>query len=277
MKAFAIRDEYLDHKLGYAKDLAVLLYYERAQKFFIEIPEDLTILEAPLILSSFVKRRNFSVDEKWSLTWVQQRIVPPERQNIGQILRENHLKYYDEFRMLMLADGRCEQDDCYLVPLKPEELPKWLTDRYQNRVKAAMPLSDHQVLVFFQNGPARKFDANAMYRRLCKYYARFDSEELFRGVKVDTGGRGLSWGSEVKVPADEVVQKGEPLPITLDDFKVMVGECLLNTAEAAQLLDCSRQNINDLVKKGKLKPLKKSEKNMLFLKDEVLAWQRQTV
>ena len=270
MKAFAIRDAYLNND----KDLAILLYYEKERKFFIELPEDSKILEVPLILSSFVKRGVYSIDEKWSLIWVQQRIVPPERQNIGQILRESNLKEYDEFKLLMIADGRCEQDDCFLVPLKEEELPGWLRERYRNQVKAAMPLSEHQVLVFFQNGLTRKYDANRAYRRLCKYYARFDTERLFRKVKVDTAGRGLSWGSEVKVPADEVMEKGQPFPLTLEDFKTIVGESLLNTAEAAELLNCSRQNMNELVKKGKLEPLKKSEKNMLFLKDEILAYQR---
>lgn len=42
----------------------------------------------------------------------------------GQVLKENGLDFYDEYELLMLADGRCAQDDYYLVPVKLEELPE---------------------------------------------------------------------------------------------------------------------------------------------------------
>lgn len=45
---------------------------------------------------------------------------------------------------------------------------------------------------------------------------------------------------------------------------------LLTTAEAAQLLDCSRQNICDLVRRGSLQPVKEPEKNRLFLKSDAM-------
>ena len=45
--------------------------------------------------------------------------------------------------------------------------------------------------------------------------------------------------------------------------------------QRAELLNCSRQYINELVKSGKLHPIKASEKNTLFLKREILqrGWQ----
>ena len=47
-------------------------------------------------------------------------------------------------------------------------------------------------------------------------------------------------------------------------------ERIVNAAEAAQILDCSRQYINDLIKNGRLHPIKASEKNTLLLKSEVV-------
>lgn len=44
---------------------------------------------------------------------------------------------------------------------------------------------------------------------------------------------------------------------------------VVNTAEAAELLDCSRQNIEDLVRRGKLHPVKEMSKSKLFLKSEI--------
>ena len=47
---------------------------------------------------------------------------PPERQNIGQILKANHWKEYDEFRFLVKNEGRSCQDECYIEKLEGETL-----------------------------------------------------------------------------------------------------------------------------------------------------------
>ena len=52
MKIFAIRDESVQEQ----KDLAYLLYYEQAKRFYIELPENADAWETPLLLDSFVKR-----------------------------------------------------------------------------------------------------------------------------------------------------------------------------------------------------------------------------
>lgn len=46
---------------------------------------------------------------------MRERVIPPERQNIGQILRENNMAFYDEFPLLVSNQGRSCQDECYLV------------------------------------------------------------------------------------------------------------------------------------------------------------------
>ena len=116
------------------KDLAYLIYYEKAKRFYIELPEDSDPWDVPIILSSFVKEGQYTVNSYWSKIWVQQRIVPSDRQNIGQILRDNGLKTYDEYELLMLSQGRCEQDDCYLVPLKQTDLPTEFKKRYEKKM-----------------------------------------------------------------------------------------------------------------------------------------------
>ena len=114
MKLFAIRDESAAEQI----DLAYLLYYEVEKRFYIELPENADPWETPLLLSSFIKKGKTSVNSYWSKIWVQQRIVPTDRQNLGQVLRDNNLKEYDEFDLLMLSMGRCAQDDYYLVPIE---------------------------------------------------------------------------------------------------------------------------------------------------------------
>ena len=54
------------------------------------------------------------MDEKNSRRWVQDRIVSPNRQNIGQILRRANLKSFDEMALLQRSEGRSIQDDFYI-------------------------------------------------------------------------------------------------------------------------------------------------------------------
>ncbi|MEE1300865.1 MAG: hypothetical protein UHI93_09995, partial [Acutalibacteraceae bacterium] len=91
MRIFAIRDGNAD----VPKDLAYLFYYEKDKTFYIELPEGADEWETPLLLSSFVKRGETTVNPYWSKLWVQQRIIPTDRQNIGQVLRDNGLELYD--------------------------------------------------------------------------------------------------------------------------------------------------------------------------------------
>ena len=85
--------------------MGYLIYYENAKAFYIELPDDADPWETPLLLSSSVKRGERSVSSSWSHLWVQQRIIPRDRQYISQVLKENGLTEYDEFQMLMLTMG----------------------------------------------------------------------------------------------------------------------------------------------------------------------------
>ena len=58
MKIFAIRDESVQEQ----KDLAYLLYYEQEKRFYIELPENADAWETPLLLDSFVKRGETTVN-----------------------------------------------------------------------------------------------------------------------------------------------------------------------------------------------------------------------
>ena len=58
MKIFAIRDESTQEQ----KDLAYLLYYKQEKQFYIELPENADAWETPLLLDSFVKRRETTVN-----------------------------------------------------------------------------------------------------------------------------------------------------------------------------------------------------------------------
>ena len=64
-------------------------------------------------------------------------------------MKENGLEEYDEYRLLMLGEGRCAQDNYYLITLDESELPEEFKCRYQKKVEDIIPLANAALLVFF--------------------------------------------------------------------------------------------------------------------------------
>lgn len=49
---------------------------------------------------------------------MKEQVVAPDRQNIGAILGEVGIGYYDEFPRLVYTSGRCCIDDLYLEEIE---------------------------------------------------------------------------------------------------------------------------------------------------------------
>lgn len=271
MKIFAIRDDSAEIQ----KDLAYLLYYEQEKRFYIELPENADVWETPLLLDSFVKKKETSVNSYWSKIWVQQRIVPTDRQNIAEILKENNLSEYDEFELLMLAMGRCAQDEYYLVPLREKEIPEDIRKRFEKRIEDVLPLEEFCLLVFFRDGAVKKCNLRNHFENTRGFEILLKKHEYFECVQMQTGGHGVAWDINMTVSDEVLYRIGQPVPLTVADFRNFVTSRVVNATEAAEILGCSRQNIIDLTKRGKLHPIKSSEKSTLYLKSEILKrnWQ----
>ncbi|MCI8663809.1 MAG: hypothetical protein HFG69_11300 [Hungatella sp.] len=124
MYKFAIKN-----KVYHDKTVAWLFYDEEKKEYEIRVPEDTKSNEAPLIIAAFIEKNQRVIGKEWSLRWVRERVIPPDRQNIGQILRENNMKFYDEFPLLVSNQGRSGQPmrEChnalpYLAPPPPRAL-----------------------------------------------------------------------------------------------------------------------------------------------------------
>ncbi len=271
MRVFAIKDESLSPE----KVLGYLIYYETPKSFYIELPEDADEWETPLLLSSFVKKGERSINSYWSRMWVQQRIIPPDRQNLGQILKENGLPAYDEFALLTLTMGRCAQDDCYLTELSyPRDIPELLWTRWETKLADALPLSGNRLLVFFRNGEVKLEDMQKLANAFPACLPYFQNEQRFFQMYVQPDGYGIAWSELAAIPHHVLHANGDSLPLTLQDFTTFVQERVVNTTEACQILGCTRQNIDDLTKRGKLHPIRQDAKNKLFLKNEIMQRKR---
>ena len=87
MKICRICDEYYP-ELG---DLGYLLYFENTHRFYIEIADGLDYWYAPPIMDWYIEHGIEYVDAEWSLKWVQNRIIPPDRQNIDDLVKRDKL------------------------------------------------------------------------------------------------------------------------------------------------------------------------------------------
>ncbi len=109
MRTFAI----VDGSRRKAKPCAWLFYDEERREFHIELDESAQ-KRAPLMLELLAQRGERFVGPAQSLRWVQERIAPSGRQNIGQVLKAHGIREYDEFALLMSSGGACSQDDFVL-------------------------------------------------------------------------------------------------------------------------------------------------------------------
>ena len=95
------------------------------------------------------------------------------------------------------------------------------------------------------------------------------NNSLFNSLKISSGGNGIYWSEGLEITSEELQKLGIDVPLSLDDFINFVKQRVLDSKETMELLNCSRQNLDDLVKRDKLHPIKVGAKNKLFLKSEV--------
>lgn len=117
MRIFEIVDTHV--RAGKRRPCAKLLYNEEERDYRIEIEPWATENDVPMLLIPFIHTKERTLDGTWSRRWVEERIVPPSRQNIGQVLKANNLDEYDDFKLLLVSMGRCCQDDFELVEVTP--------------------------------------------------------------------------------------------------------------------------------------------------------------
>lgn len=101
---------------AYAADEAhaILQYDEEKELYSIHVPRDTPENHLPAILSLLAKKGVRELDDYWSRKFVKERVVPIDRQNIGEIMRHVGMKKYNEFQLLEYTSGRCCMDDFYL-------------------------------------------------------------------------------------------------------------------------------------------------------------------
>ena len=85
------------------------------------------------------------------------------------------------------------------------------------KIANVVPLSNMQLLVFFENGVIKKFDV----KPIIKDYPEFEALKepaLFQMVKVEPGGYGVSWNEDLDCSEGELWENGVEVPISAQSF-----------------------------------------------------------
>lgn len=117
------RFEIIDGAKRSAKPCAVLEYDVENDKLAIDIADWASERDVPMLFMPFIRKGERRINDTWARRWVNERVVPSGRQNLGQVLRANGLQFYDAIALLIAGEGRCSQDDFYIRE-KPVALPK---------------------------------------------------------------------------------------------------------------------------------------------------------
>lgn len=243
--------------------LGYVLYFENTKSFYIELEKNINPQKLPIVLDIFYGRKIYSINDYYSKLWLKDRVVPIDRQNIGDLLKDAKLKEYDLFKLLILNNGRCSNDEYELVPI--DYIPEILQQRFKYKVNDVVALTDNRILCFFVDGSCRRININDLRKNDRTFSRVLSDQNEFNKVSVLSGGYGISFSNELNISDSELYKAGEKVNITYDEILCFVKNNTVDTYEATKILNCSRQNINDLIHRKKLDPIKQGKKNNLFL------------
>ncbi len=262
MRIFAIMDT------ERAENLGTLLYYEKEKTFIVELKKDLDEWTAPLMFSGYVKKNVFTIPRQDALAWVRERLIPPGRQNIDSILANHKLMGYDEMKLLEISGGKCAQDALCIVPLST--MPEYVEERMKHNVSEAIMCDSRRILCFFRDDSVKLLDLKKHASLTADIDKIISNDALFDSGKVGTGGYYITFNDSIDIPADRIYSLGDSLPLSIDDFMAFIRKNIFDTADACQILSCTRQNLAYLQEKGRLAAVRNDVRGNLFLKGEVL-------
>ena len=109
LQSFAMHDGDLgDRQVG------TFSYDTETKKFAMTIAEDIEKADLPLSLEGFANKNKYILSHEDTLRWVKGRICPSGRHNMRDILKDNGLEEYDEFKLLIITNAICDKDSLYL-------------------------------------------------------------------------------------------------------------------------------------------------------------------
>ena len=265
MKIYAIYDGELNRTTA----IGYLFYYEKAEGFIIELCRDLGEWDAPLLFQGLVRRGIYTISHEISRMWINERIIPSGRQNIGNILRNHNLKEYSEMAFLSLSKGKCAQDHCYIEAIVWDDIPIDIRDRSKVNVLECFPTEDGQLICMFRDNTVRKINLKELKEKCKDVVYVLQNRKLLDSVKVGIGGYSVVFNDSIEIAVADLREVGVVLPLTSEDLYGFIRRNVVDSTEACDMLQCSRQNLSYMVKEGNIAPIIKGAKTNLYTRGAI--------
>lgn len=77
------------------------------------------------------------------------------------------------------------------------------------KIKEVKPLEDYILEITFQNDVIKYYDLSSLFEKWSIFKQLITEEGLFKQVKVDEGGYGISWNDEIDLSCNELWNNGQ--------------------------------------------------------------------
>ena len=112
-----------------------------------------------------------------------------------------------------------------------------------HKIKAVSTLPDMRLNVQFTNGSTKIYDVKATEEHLVSL-SKLKDQKLFDAVMIENDGYGILWSAELKLPSEELWDKGMKITTPFDG--------LMSFADASELWGLSESTLRKAVAYGKI-------------------------
>lgn len=246
MKIFAIRNKNMVY--------AYLFSNDTYDDYYIEINDE--VKEQDVFLKMFLDKNEKTINNDWAKRWIDERVIPSNRQNINEILKDSNLQEYNELVLLIKSKGKSSMDDNYLEEIKMDKVSEGVQKRREKRIIDFI-FDNNRLFVFFMDG-------------ITKEYAINDNNELKYIINekpfLSIFGNEIIFNSKIRYNYDYLYDNGTIINISYTGLVAYLVDNLIKTKDVEKELDYSRQYINMLAKKEKIKKIN----NDIYLKNSVI-------
>ena len=79
-----------------------------------------------------------------------------------------------------------------------------------HKVKEVIPLENYKLEVIFQDNSIKYYNISKLFEKYAVFKKLKEIKGLYKQVKVDIGGYGVSWNDEIDISCNELWENGEP-------------------------------------------------------------------
>lgn len=228
MKIFSIKNKNIIY--GY------LFINDKYDDCYIELLEGLE--EYPIFFQSFVAKKKYTINSYWTYKWINERIIPYERANINNILKDNKIPYYNEILLLISSKGYSSMDDNYIEEVKPTKLNEKIINRMKYHIIDFIYEED-KLIVFLKNGTTMLLDG--ITEKKTPILSIFGNEIIY--------------SSNIRFDYLYIKDNGKKFPLSYDALINYINENVKTSKMVVDEYGFSRQYLNSLKKENMIMSL----------------------